>query len=71
MALTASPVALWIVWTLLTVAVSALSWRYFERPINALKRQLPYVPERRAETPAPAEAPVGQAVAAAPPPTRS
>ena len=67
--------ALRAAWTILTVAVSALSWRFFERPINALKRHIPYVPERRAAAPESGGAPIAPAVApvappiAAPPPT--
>jgi len=53
--------ALWLAWTLLTIAVSALSWHFFERPINALKRHIPYVPRWRDEAPAVTEAPVATA----------
>jgi len=33
--------------TLLTVAVAAASWRFFERPINGLKRHFRYAPSAR------------------------
>jgi peptidoglycan/LPS O-acetylase OafA/YrhL len=32
-----------------TIALAALSWRLFERPINDLKRHFPYRDDRRAE----------------------
>ncbi len=30
-------------WTVVTLAISALSWHLFETPINGLKRYVPYV----------------------------
>ena len=47
------PVALeWVGEGAVLLAACALSWHFFERPINALKRHFPYVPR----TAAPAEA---------------
>ena len=38
-----------LVLTAISLAIAALSWRLYERPINDLKRHLPY--RRRVETP--------------------
>jgi peptidoglycan/LPS O-acetylase OafA/YrhL len=35
--------------SLTTIALAALSWQLFERPINDLKRHFPYRDDRRAE----------------------
>jgi peptidoglycan/LPS O-acetylase OafA/YrhL len=40
-----------------TLAIAALSWHFFERPINGLKRRFAYRDPRREERPVPAAAP--------------
>lgn len=37
-----------IVMTLISVAIAALSWEFFEKPINSLKERFPYVPHTSA-----------------------
>ncbi|MEO7682789.1 MAG: acyltransferase, partial [Gemmatimonadaceae bacterium] len=44
------PIGVWssfLLHTALTLLISALSWRFFERPINELKRQFPYLAEKK------------------------
>lgn len=50
-----------VVWTACSVAVAALSWELFERPLNGLKRFFPYGRAAREERSAPAAcaSPVG------------
>jgi peptidoglycan/LPS O-acetylase OafA/YrhL len=53
-----------ILTSLATFGIAALSWRCFEGPINGLKRYFPYDPERKAH-PVTSVAPAGEAPAAA------
>ncbi|HEY0781956.1 MAG TPA: acyltransferase [Thermoanaerobaculia bacterium] len=40
-----------VLYPLATLVLATLSWHFFEKPINALKRFVPYVPTRRATLP--------------------
>jgi len=43
-----------VIWTACSVAFAAMSWEFFERPLNGLKRFFPYKRAARDERPAPA-----------------